>query len=366
MRLSGKDLGAWLRLARTSTVGPVTFERLLKRYGDVTTALNDLPRIIRNKSVKVPTLDEIQAEIEVSHERGIDIIASCEKRYPKLLKQLSPPPPIISAWGNLSLSEKPSIAIVGSRNASAMGQKFTRTLAHDLGEMGYVIVSGLARGIDRNAHVAALSSGTIAVLGGGVDHIYPRENTDLYHDIKDQGLIVSESPLGYKATARDFPRRNRIISGLSSAVIIVEAAQRSGTLITARYALEQNREVMAVPGSPLDPRAKGCNQLIQQGAALITNATDVHDIIERLPRPDLFEPDGFDFQAEPFDYTKAGPDIAQAKPKLLALLGPSFAPRDEVIRLSGLPISIANAALLELELNAEIISSNDGRIGLKL
>ena len=247
-----------------------------------------------------------------------------------------------------------------------MGQKFARTLAHDLGEMGYVIVSGLARGIDRNAHVAALGSGTIAVLGGGIDHIYPRENTDLYHDIKDQGLIVSESPLGYKATARDFPRRNRIISGLSSAVIIVEAAQRSGTLITARYALEQNREVMAVPGSPLDPRAKGCNQLIQQGAALITNATDVHDIIERIPRADLFEPDGFDFQAEPFDYTKAGPDIAQAKPKLLALLGPSFAPRDEVIRLSGLPISIANAALLELELNAEIISSNDGRIGLKL
>jgi len=232
--------------------------------------------------------------------------------------------------------------------------------------MGYIITSGLARGIDASAHAASLETGTIAVLGGGVDHIYPQQNTELYHAIAAQGCLISESPIGYRATARDFPRRNRIISGLSKGIIIIEAAERSGTLITARYALEQNREVMAVPGSPLDPRTKGCNRLIQQGAALIESSEDVKNILEQLSPPRLMEPDSYEYESEPFDWQAASQSIESAKTKVLELLSPSLAPRDEIIRAAELPVHIVNAALLELELNGDIISDIDGRVGLNL
>jgi len=300
--------------------------------------------------------------MDAADEIGAKFLMSCEDDYPHYLKMLSPPPPVISCLGDISLFSRPGIAIIGSRNASAMGLRFARQLSHELAEMGYVIISGLARGIDASAHSAAITGGTIAVLGGGVDHIYPQQNRELYHDIAAKGCLVSESPIGYRATARDFPRRNRIISGLSRGVVVIEAAERSGTLITARYALEQNREVMAVPGSPLDPRSKGCNRLIQQGAALIESAEDVKNILEQLPPPRLMEPDNNSYDGDVFDWKGASQTIEAAKPKLLQLLSPSLTPRDEIIRHAGLPIQIANAALLELELNGDIISDIDGRI----
>ena len=267
--LSFSERRDWIRLIRTQTIGPVAFRDLIVRYGNAAAALDALPSLIRKKSVSIPTLDQVEREMEYAEQMGVRLICAVEPNYPKYLKALDPPPPIISVLGDISQLHRPCIAIVGSRNASAIGQKFAGQIAGELSEAGHVIVSGLARGIDRAAHYGALERGTAAVLGGGIDHIYPRENTELYEEIRAKGVIVSESPLGYRASAKDFPRRNRIISGLSRAVVVIEAAERSGTLITARYALEQNREVMAAPGSPLDPRTKGCNRLIRQGLSLI-------------------------------------------------------------------------------------------------
>jgi len=362
MQLSWGEKRDWIRLYRTSTVGPVAFRDLLKRYKTAAAALDALPHIITKKSVRIPSREAVEAEMDAADNIGAKFLMSCEADYPEYLRMLEPPPPLICCLGNTELFTRPSVAIIGSRNASAMGLRFARQLAHELAQMGYVIISGLARGVDASAHSAALSGGTIAVLGGGVDHIYPRQNHDLYHEIAQQGCIVSESPMGYRATARDFPRRNRIISGLSRGVVVIEAAERSGTLITARYALEQNREVMAVPGSPLDPRAKGCNRLIQQGAALVESAEDVKDILEQLPPPQLMEPSRDDYDGDRFDWQASSQNIDAAKPVLLQLLSPILTSRDEIIRQTGLPVQIANAALLELELNGDIISESDGRI----
>jgi len=301
--------------------------------------------------------------MEASENLGIKLIAACEPDFPPYLRAINPPPPIISVWGHSAILHRKCVAIVGSRNSSALGLKFAASLAHDLGQAGYVIVSGLARGIDASAHHASLETGTAAVLGGGVDHVYPRQNSALYDQIQQRGILVSESPLGYRAGARDFPRRNRIISGLSLGVIVVEAAERSGTLITARYALEQNREVMAAPGSPLDPRTKGCNRLIQQGAALIENAQDVINVLDNISASTMMET-GDDYQAPPFDYEAAQKDIEKAGPILHTLLSATPTPRDDIIRASGLTAAIVNAALLEMELNADISVEVDGRVAL--
>lgn len=364
MQLSWAEKRDWIRLYRTSTVGPVAFRNLLTRYKTAAAALDALPHIITKKSIRIPSVQGVESEMDAADQIGAQYLMSCESQYPEYLKALDPAPPVISCLGDLSLFSRPGVAIIGSRNASAIGLRFARQISHELAEMGYVIISGLARGIDASAHHSALSGGTIAVLGGGVDHIYPQQNRDLYHAIAQHGCLVSESPIGYRATARDFPRRNRIISGLSRGVIVIEAAERSGTLITARYALEQNREVMAVPGSPIDPRAKGCNRLIQQGAALIETAQDVKDILEQLPPPILMEPERNHYESDSFDWNGASQTIDAAKPALLQLLSPILTQRDEIIRQTGLPIQIANAALLELELNGDIISDVDGRIAL--
>lgn len=337
----------------------------MRRFGRAEEALSELPSIIRNKSIHPPTQEQVEAEIEASDQAGVRILCAVEPDYPDLLRALDPIPPIISSWGDIHLTRRPCVAIIGSRNASAIGQKFAAQLAADLGQAGLTIVSGLARGIDAAAHAAALETGTIGVLGGGVDHIYPRQNEALHLAMRERGLLISESPLGYRATARDFPRRNRLISGLSLGVVVIEAAERSGTLITARYALEQNREVMAAPGSPLDPRTKGCNRLIRQGAALIENAQDVLDCLESarsdMMQPTLFEPSQ-DYDGAHFDPAGMENEITKAKDALLAAA--SFTPthRDDLIRASGLPTSLASAALLEMELNAEILVEVDGRI----
>ena len=363
--LSDIERRDWLRLTRTPNVGPVAFRDLLLRYGSAAKALEALPSLIRKKSIKPPSLDQIQDEIDRSTELGIKLIAACEPDYPKYLRAIDPPPPVISTWGHSEILHRKCLAIIGSRNCSALGLKFAASLSQQLGEAGYNIVSGLARGIDTAAHQASVKTGTAAILGGGVDHIYPRQNEALYHQINQQGVLVSESPLGYRATARDFPRRNRIISGLSLGVIVIEAAERSGTLITARYALEQNREVMAAPGSPLDPRSKGCNRLIQQGAALVENAQDVINIIDNLGSPMMMEPSD-SYQPPAFDYAAAQKDIEAAKTLIASLLSTTACARDDIIRASQLPAAIVNAALLEMELNADILVEADGRIAINL
>lgn len=360
-KLSFAERRDWLRLIRTQNVGPVSFRDLINRYGDAASALDALPSLIRKKSIHPPRPEQVEAEMQHAEQMGVRLICAIEPGYPTYLRALDPPPPVISVLGRADILHRPCVAIIGSRNASAIGQRFAHGLAAELGQAGYTVVSGLARGIDAAAHQGALGTGTVAVLGGGVDHIYPRENAELHAQIAETGAVVSESPLGYRATARDFPRRNRIISGLCRGVVVIEAAERSGTLITARYALEQNREVMAAPGSPLDPRTKGCNRLIRQGAHLIESADDVISVLETLRALDLEEP-GEAFSPAPFDASRAESDIAQAKTRIIELLSPTPTPRDDVIRASGLPVPIVTAALLEMELAGDAHVEPDGRI----
>jgi DNA processing protein len=359
--LSFTERRDWLRLIRTHNVGPVSFRDLINRYGDASAALDALPSLIRNKPINPPRPDQVEAEIEYAEQMGVRLICAIEPDYPKYLRALDPPPPVISVLGRAEVLHRPCVAIIGSRNASAIGQRFANGLAAELGQGGYTVVSGLARGIDSAAHQGSLTTGTVAVLGGGVDHIYPRENAELHAQIVENGAIVSESPLGYRATARDFPRRNRIISGLCRGVVVIEAAERSGTLITARYALEQNREVMAAPGSPLDPRTKGCNRLIRQGAHLIESAEDVVAVLETLRALELEEPSE-SFAPAPFDPKQFEADIDAAKKRVMNLLSPTPTPRDDIIRASGLPVPIVTAALLEMELAGDANVEADGKI----
>ncbi len=355
----------WLRLIRTPTVGPVSFRDLLNRYGSAEKALEALPSLTRRKPINIPPIEMIEAEMEETEKLGIRFLAACEPEYPAYLRAIDPPPPVISVWGDITALHRPSAAIVGSRNASAIGQKFAYQMAYDLGQAGYTVVSGLARGIDARAHRGALATGTAAVLGGGVDHVYPRQNGDLYDQIREHGALISESPLGYRATARDFPRRNRIISGLSQGVIVIEAAERSGTLITARYALEQNRDVMAAPGSPLDPRTKGCNRLIRQGAALIENIDDVLHVLGDMSDIKTQEPKSI-YAQENTNWNIDADDIAKACSEILNLISTTPTSRDTLIRASSLPTPLAIAALLELELSGDIHVEADGRVTLNL
>ena len=343
-------------------MGPVAFQSLIGRYETAGAALKALPDLMRRrKGLSIPSLAAIEAEMEQSERWGVRIIASCEPDFPPYLAAVEPRPPLISLKGRIDILHQPCLAIVGSRNASAIGQKFARQIAAELGEQGYTIVSGLARGIDTAAHMGALEFGTAGVLGGGVDHIYPRQNAELFQQMAEQGALISESPLGYKAAARDFPRRNRIISGLCKGVIVIEAAERSGTLITARYAMEQNREVMAVPGSPLDPRSAGCNRLIQNGAALVSSTQDIIDVISQLPPLRVMEPGPAFIQPE-FDWQSAQSEIEKARGIIIGLLSPAPTPRDEIIRMSGLALPIVQAALLDMELNGEIFVESSGQI----
>ena len=300
----------WLQLIRTDSIGPITFHRLIKKYGSAAEALTALPELSSNAGRKKPlraaSRDEAQEELNRADEINARLISFCEPDYPQMLAAIPDPPPVIYLCGHASLFEKPAVAIIGARNASAVGRKIARTLAAGLGEADVTVVSGLARGIDGAAHDASIESGTIAVVAGGVDVIYPPEHEELTRAIASRGALISERPPGYQPTARDFPRRNRLISGLSRGVIVVEAAAKSGTLITARFALEQGREVFAVPGSPLDPRCQGANKLIRDGAMLVQEAQDVLDVLaaqsggmDAKGPPNLFDwarEDGFEDQ----------------------------------------------------------------------
>jgi DNA processing protein len=344
--LSEAERFARVRLARTDKVGPVTFRQLLDRFGSAGRAVEALPDLIRKgggTGHTLSTVASVEAELAAGERVGARLIVLGEADYPEMLAALDPPPPLLWTRGDVGLMARPCIGIVGARIASAGGQRIARGLAQQLGQAGHVVVSGLARGIDGAAHAGALETGTVAVLGGGVDDIYPPDNADLYAQIVERGCIVSESPVGARAQARDFPRRNRIISGLSRGVIVVEAEIRSGSLITARLAGEQGRDVFAVPGSPLDPRSKGPNELLRQGAILCEGLEDVERAFNTLRT--LREPE----RVNPFDGAPDELDEALIE-QVAGLLSPTPTPRDELARALGVSIGTVAAALLELSL----------------
>jgi DNA processing protein len=367
----------WLRLIRSENVGPRTFRALINQFGGASAALEALPDLARKGGrliLKVTSRAEAEKEMTAAARLGVRFIAMGEPDYPKTLQAVDTAPPLIAVRGSSDVLHRPSVAIVGSRNASASGLTFTERLSRQLGEAGYVVVSGLARGVDTRAHRATLQTGTVAVLAGGQDRIYPSENEPLLHSIiENGGAVVSEMPMGWEPRGRDFPRRNRIVSGLSYGVVVVEAARRSGSLITARFALEQGREVFAVPGSPLDPRAEGTNDLIRDGATLCASVEDVTSVLEPLiaagPREDggIGEPHSSIGNEELWDEldlpgiarapvgavfpdAEAGEGGAEAGPELITLLGPSPVAIDDLVRQSGLPIKSVQMGLLELEI----------------
>jgi DNA processing protein len=352
----------WLRLIRSDNVGPRTFRSLIIHFGSARSALERLPDLARRGGAARPGRilgeDEARAELAASQKLGVHLLAPGEDGYPPRLAVLDDAPPLLGMRGLRDVLMRPVIAIVGSRNASGAGLKFAGTLARDLGEAGFVIASGLARGIDQAAHRASLKSGTVAVLAGGHDRVYPPEHEDLLAQlIEAGGAAISEMPLGHAPRARDFPRRNRLISGAAIGVVVVEAALRSGSLITARIAAEQGREVFAVPGSPLDPRAAGTNDLIKQGATLTTEASDVINAVEPIMgRPLALR--------EPEDDPLAPEPEAGDRTRIVNLLGPSPILLDDLIRMAGISPAIVRAILLELELAGRLERHGGGLVSL--
>ncbi len=371
--LSEAERIARIRLPRSDSIGPATFRDLLLHTGNAQAALDALPdfarRGKRNSPLRIATDADVQRELKVLNAIGATLIVFGDGDYPAQFATLDPPPSVFSVMGDLDLLSK-SIAIVGSRNASAAGTKLAGMLAHDLGKAGYVVVSGLARGIDSSAHRAYFDTGTIAVLGGGIDIVYPEENADLQKQIGKAGLLLAEMPPGTQPRANLFPRRNRLISGLSLGVVVVEAALRSGSLITARYALEQGRDVFAVPGSPLDPRSGGANSLIKQGAMLIETADDILQsynapVIRSQAQRRLLEPSPSDFTPEPRDLGDVTRDVDDSqRERVLRALGPTPMLKDEIIRETGLTAAEVGIILMELAVANRIEHSIGDRINL--
>jgi len=343
----------WLRLIRSENIGPITFFKLLEAYGSAAAALEAAPKLAqhggRRKPIAICPKAAAEREAEAHAKLGARLIALGEPDYPLNLAQIYDPPPVISLRGHPHLFEKHALAIVGARNASANGRRFAEKTAMDLGKNDFLVVSGLARGIDTAAHEGSLATGTVAVQAGGIDSIYPQENTPLYERIAEEGVLISEQPLGTTPQARHFPRRNRLVSGLSLGVLVVEAALKSGSLITARMALEQGREVFAVPGSPLDPRAQGANHLIRQGAVLTENAEDILAALEGRLRTPLEERKPPSLLAPPI-LAPSEQEVAQARDTVLEMLGPSPVMVDEILRQCQLSPPVLSTVLLELEL----------------
>jgi DNA processing protein len=351
-----------LRLIRSDNVGPRTFYSLINHFGSARVALQRLPELARRGGADRPgricSEEDALAEIRASQKIGVSLLAPDEAGYPPRLATLEDAPPLLGVRGALDALIRPMLAVVGSRNASGAGLKFAGTLARDLSEAGFVIVSGLARGIDQAAHRASLKGGTVAVLAGGHDRIYPPEHEDLLASIFDSGgAAISEMPLGHVPKARDFPRRNRLISGTALGVVVVEAAHRSGSLITARIAAEQGREVFAVPGSPLDPRAAGTNDLIKQGATLTTEAADVISAVEPIMGRPLASREP---EIDPLDVEPDAGDRA----RIIALLGPTPVLIDDLIRMAGVSPAVVRAVLLELELAGRLERHGGGLVSM--
>ncbi len=363
--LSDDERLDWLRLARSENVGPVTFLELLRRFGTARAALAALPELARrggrDKAIRLCSKAEAQRELEQSARLGAQLVALIEPDYPRRLAEIADPPPLIALKGAAHLVQDKVIAIVGARNASAAGLKLTQRIAADLGQAGYVVVSGLARGIDSAAHRAALATGTAAVLAGGIDVVYPPENVDLMAQIAAQGALIAEMPPGTQTTNRHFPRRNRIIAGLAQGVLVVEAAHRSGSLITARFALEYGREVFAVPGSPLDPRCQGTNNLLRQGAVLTEGASDIVEALRTL-RPAREPP------LMPLDTPPPPPpderELDAGRKAIVNLLGVTPVGVDELIRLAQLTPAVVATILLELELAGRLDRQPGNQVAL--
>lgn len=363
IRLSEAQRRDWLRLIRSENVGPRTFRALINQFGSARAALERLPDLARRggamRGGRICSDDEADHEIARGHRIGVALVAPGEAGYPPRLAAIDDAPPLLGMRGNCDAMARPMIAIVGSRNASGAGLKFAERLARELADAEFVVISGLARGIDQAAHHASAAAGSVAVLAGGHDRIYPPEHEDLLRDLLAFGGAISEMPLGHVPRARDFPRRNRLISGAALGVVIIEAAERSGSLITARMAAEQGREVFAVPGSPLDPRAAGTNRLIKQGATLVTETADIISaivpIMERPIELPSREPDDEVSFDEPDDSDRA---------RIIGLLGPSPIGIDDLIRLAKVSPTTVRVVLLELELAGRLERHGGGLVSM--
>jgi DNA processing protein len=348
-----QDYLYWLRLIRSENVGPITFFHLLERFGTAEKALLHLPELSakggRKRPLILASLHEVEDELDYYQKNNIQLLAYNTEAYPKLLSEIEDPPPLLIVKGQTSLLEKPCIAFVGARNASASGRYFTEQLVHHLGTQGFVIASGLARGIDTSAHQSSLKTGTIGVIASGINAFYPPENEALQKQMSEQGLVVTENKIGTLPQAQNFPRRNRLIAGLSYGVVVIEATLKSGSLITANYALDQNREIFAVPGSPLDPRSEGPNHLIQQGATLVKSADDILKALKALMGQKQFS------ESSKGTYTisqqNVSEDVIQEARKELCMLL-SFVPIsiDDLKSQTEIPLMVLKSVLLELEL----------------
>ncbi|TIS58895.1 MAG: DNA-protecting protein DprA [Mesorhizobium sp.] len=365
-RLSDRQRLSWLRLIRAQNVGPASFRDLINRFGSAETALEILPELMisggARKMVRIPFVAEAEAELGAATRAGARFVGIGEADYPALLKNMDHPPPLLAVKGEGAVFRLPAIAIVGARNASLAGIKMARVLAADLGRDGYGIVSGLARGIDTAAHQGSLPTGTIGVLAGGLDLPYPPENAGLCDEIAERGgAIVSEMPFGWQPRAQDFPRRNRLVAGMALGLVVVEAAQRSGSLISARLAGEMGRLVFAVPGSPLDPRASGANGLLKDGATLVTEAADVSAAIAplagaRTPRTAPLE--------EPHDFSAMPPPGENDRARVVEALGPTPVAVDDIIRHTGLHAAQVSMVLLELDLAGRLERHAGGNVSV--
>ena len=348
-----------LRLLRSRRVGPATYHRLMREHGTAVAALAALPDIAAAAGVadyKICPEGVVMAELKAGRANNAQLLIAGQPGYPHALDDLGDAPPLLWALGNLDLLSRPMIALVGARNASSLGTRMAKKLAADLGQAGFVIVSGLARGVDTAAHLASLPTGTVAVQAGGVDVIYPTENTILAQDIARSGLRISEMAMGIQPQARHFPARNRIISGLAQATIVVEAAAKSGSLITARNALDQSRDVLAVPGHPFDARSAGCNMLIRDGATLVRNADDVIEAIGQISAPEL--------PLETPHPTRTLRDVANLHDQILQRLGPSPVAEDQLIRDLGAAATTVAPIIVSLELDGRITRQRGGLLSL--
>ena len=366
--LSDRQRLNWLRLIRSDNVGPATFRDLINHFGSAETAIEQLPELSRRggsaRSIRVASVDDAERELEAARKFGAVFIGIGEPDYPPALRRIDGAPPLITAIGDLALATRAAVGIVGARNASVSGAKMAARMARELGAAGYVIVSGFARGIDAAAHRASMESGTIAALAGGLDQPYPPENSELYKEIcAGNGLAISEMPMGWEPRARDFPRRNRLIAGIGLGLVVIEAAQRSGSLITARRAADFGRLVFAVPGSPLDPRAAGTNGLLKDGAIVTTESRDVIDALAPSSRlfpddePLLKEPEGDDGArfTEPHD---------DERTRVIEALGPSPAEIDDIIRHTGVSAQTVYLVLIELDLAGRLHRHPGGMVSL--
>jgi DNA processing protein len=350
-----------LCLIRSPNIGPVSYRQLIARFGNAKAALEALPDLVMRGGGK----GAIVADPRLV-EREMASVAACGARYlflddadyPELLTHIDNAPPVLTVKGNLALLERASISMVGARNASAGACRFARQLAYELGQSEFSVISGLARGIDTAAHMGSLDGGTVAVIAGGIDIVYPPENRDLQHAIAERGLLIAEQPPGTEPRARHFPYRNRIIAGLALGTVVVEAAPKSGSLITARLAAEAGREVMAVPGSPLDPRSHGCNQLIREGATLVQNAGEIAELVRPL-----------DFRMKPSVAKRPAMETLDEggsadRHAVFDLMGMTYVSVDELVRQSGSSQSVVQMVLLEIELAGKLERGAGGKVRL--